>query len=218
MAGEERQKLILALCEVDGHAVFAHLKAVGVDGDAAAGAHGVVLRRGSGEHRCAADVRFDAREQLAHGKGLGDVVVRADLKAQDLVLLLFARGQDDDGHVVALGAQRAADVKAHHFGHHHVEKNEVGLFLARHGEARLAVVGLERVIARTLEVEADDIDDVFLVLDNEDGLLLFHQFSFSCLSFCAVRRAWTLRIPQTVFASSISPRITRASMSENGVR
>ena len=32
----------------------------------------------------------------------------------------------------------------------------------------------------------------FLVLDNEDGLLLFHQFSFSCLSFCAVRRAWDL--------------------------
>ena len=218
MTREEGQKLVFALREVHGRAVLAHLKAVGVDGDAAAGAHGVILRGGGGEHRRAAEIRLDARKQLAHGKGLGDVVVRTDLKAEDLVLLLFARGQDDDGHVVALGAQRAADIEAHHFRHHHVEQDEVGLFFACHGETRLAVIGLERVIARTLQVEADDIDDVFLVLDDEDGLFLFHQFSLSCLSFCAVRRAWTFRMPQTVLASSSSPRSTRASISSNGVR
>jgi len=36
---------------------------------------------------------------------------------------------------IALGAQGAADVKAHHLRHHHVEQDEVGLLLAREPSA-----------------------------------------------------------------------------------
>ena len=185
MAGEEGEQLVLALCQLDGAAAFVDLKILGVDRQRAARAH-AALGGCAGDHRRAADVRLHAGHQLAHGKGLGDVVVRADLQAEDLVLLLLAGGENDDRHIVALGAQSAADVKAHHLRHHHVEQDEVGLFLARERETRLAVVGLERGVALALEVEADDVHDVHLVLDDEDGFFRLHAH-FS--SFLRVRRA-----------------------------
>ena len=51
--------------------------------------------------------RVDAQHQLARAEGLGDVVVGADLQADDPVLLAAERGEHDDGHVGG-GAQPAA--------------------------------------------------------------------------------------------------------------
>ncbi len=54
------------------------------------------LLLGSLEGRDTPEVRVDAREQLAHRERLGDVVVRADLEAEELVPLLDAGRQHDD--------------------------------------------------------------------------------------------------------------------------
>src|SRR5206468_2752561 len=53
----------------------------------------------------------DAGDQLAQAEGLHDVVVGAELEADDAVALLAARGDDDDRHVRPR-AQLAADVEA----------------------------------------------------------------------------------------------------------
>ena len=56
-------------------------------------------RAGTAEHRA------DARHQLTQAKGLGDVVVRAQLEPQHAIHLLAPRGQHDHRHVEAPPAQ-----------------------------------------------------------------------------------------------------------------
>ena len=67
-------------------------------------------------------------DDLAHPVRLGDVVVGADLEADDGVDLGAFRGDHDDGHMAAL-AQLTTDVDAAEARQHHVEQDDVGLHL-----------------------------------------------------------------------------------------
>ncbi len=70
--------------------------------------------------------RTDARDELAGRERLDDVVVGAELEADDPVDLLAASGQHDDRHVRGL-AHLPAEVPPVTVGQHHVEQDHVGL-------------------------------------------------------------------------------------------
>ena len=70
--------------------------------------HFVVVARRLGAAGGAAEEHPDARDQLAHGEGLAEVVVAAELEAEDAVDFLVARGEEEDGDVLGLAADLAA--------------------------------------------------------------------------------------------------------------
>jgi hypothetical protein len=100
---------------------------------------------------------------------LGEVVVGADLEADDLVDVVVARGQHQDRHV-----GRRPDLAAHlepvDVRQHQVEHNEVGL--RRVGLLkRLGPVARDLdVVAGVLEVHRHERGDVPLVLHHKDLL------------------------------------------------
>lgn len=60
---------------------------------------------GDGGDRGATAEGFDAREQFLHGKGLGQVVVRAGFEALDAVLDVAHGGEDEDARGGVFGAE-----------------------------------------------------------------------------------------------------------------
>ena len=74
-------------------------------------------------HGHPADVGLYPGQQLPHGEGLGDIVVRPQLQAQDLVGLLLPGGEHQNGNGRARFPDFAADVKAIHSRQHQVQEN-----------------------------------------------------------------------------------------------
>ena len=73
----------------------------------------------------AAQDRADAGDELLEAERLGHVVVAAERQAADLVLGRVARGEEDDRHAAALGAEPLGDLEALHVGQHDVEHDQV---------------------------------------------------------------------------------------------
>jgi hypothetical protein len=69
------------------------------------------LGGGLGRAGGAAEDGAETGDQLADAEGLGDVVVGAGVEAADLVDLLGAGGQHDDGHQAIEAAQLLADLE-----------------------------------------------------------------------------------------------------------
>src|SRR3990170_289463 len=69
--------------------------------------------------RSAAQGYPDARQQFAHPKRLGEVVVRTFVERRDFRLLFADDGQDDDRRVM-VAPELAADIDAAHVGQHEV--------------------------------------------------------------------------------------------------
>ena len=117
----------------------------------------------------AAQDRADAGHELLEAERLGHVVVAAAAEPADLVLGGVARGQEDDRHAGALGAEAAGHLEALHVGQHHVEHHQVRFEAADRGAApRGPVRG--RLDREALEAQRhrDHLDDVRLVVDDED--------------------------------------------------
>ena len=138
--------------EVDDELVERELLALGLAVVAGAAQHGV-----------------HAREQLLDLEWLDDVVIRAHLQAGDLVLGLALGGEHDDGHFHGL-AQLAADLPAVHDGQHDVEQHEVGLDLLGHLDGLAAVGRMRHLEPVLLQVQAQQLCDVVIVLHDEHFL------------------------------------------------
>src|SRR5579884_2575774 len=93
----------------------------------------------------ATDDGVDPGQDLAHGEGLGDVVVGAHLQAEDRVDLGVPGGEHDHRHPAAL-AQVPADVQTVHPGQHEVEEDQVGPGRPRQPQAPNPVAGLEHLV------------------------------------------------------------------------
>ena len=91
----------------------------------------------------AAQDRLDPRHKLPRVERLGQVVVGADLEADDLVHVVAA-GREHDDRDVAFAPQRAADLHAVDLGQHQVEHDQRGLEGARLLQRLAAVVGGSR--------------------------------------------------------------------------
>src|SRR5258706_3759408 len=113
------------------------------------------------------------RSQLARAERLGDVIVRAQFQADELVALFHARSQHDDRDF-AFAAHRAAYVDPIHTRHHQVEHYQVRLFTASGGQAAQAISSRNHLKAGGFEVILADLDDLGFVINDED--LFWHGF------------------------------------------
>ena len=128
-------------------AVHRHALGVLVECHAADGVD-AALRRGlrlCAEQRIAPKLRFHASQHLHGVKGLGDVIVRADVQSEHLVAALALRREQDDGRV-ALAPDRRRRGNAVQLRHHDVHEDKVDVILP-HGLDRLrAVVGFKDAV------------------------------------------------------------------------
>ena len=74
-------------------------------------------------------VSVDAQQQLIGDEGLGHVVIGTGLETRALVYDVVFRREKDNGNATSLLAHLLADVEAIHAGHHHVEKQQIGVLV-----------------------------------------------------------------------------------------
>ena len=112
-------------------------------------------RRASGFRRTRfqpAQNRANAGGQLSRVERLGQVVVGAELQADDAVHIFAAGREHDDRHFAFL-AQAAQDFEAIHARQHHVQQDDRVVALQRLVQAALAVVlAFQRRIPRASEI------------------------------------------------------------------
>ena len=117
----------------------------------------------------AAQDGLDPRQQLGAAERLGDVVVGADLEADDAVDLVALGRQDDHRRRHALAAQDAEHLDAAHAGQHHVEEDEVEPLAAGGLERRLAIGGGGDLVALAGQVEGERLAQGGIVLDQQQA-------------------------------------------------
>ena len=100
-------------------------------------------------------------------EGLGDVVVRPQLVAQQGVLLVGQGGEEEDGHVLGApqGPAHAAPVQ---LGHHNVQQNRVKFLAFRPFQGLRPVFRLDGADALAGKVVAQDLPQTGVVLCNQD--------------------------------------------------
>ena len=145
-----------------------------------AGAHDVAAL---GSAVDAPEDRAHPRHQLARAERLGQVVVGAELEADQLVALLDARGEHDDRHAGVL-AQRPRHVEAVHLRQAQVEHDEIRLARSRLRQRVRPGAGHRHAEAGLLQVVAADCRDARLVVHDQD---LLHRVTCHRRSGHAVR-------------------------------
>ena len=109
----------------------------------------------------------DSRQHLHGHKGLGDVVIRAHIQAQHLVLGFGLGGEQDDGHIGEFPDFRGGS-DAIHLGHHDVQQNQVDILPADNVHSLLTRIGLEQAVALGSQVDFQRVDDIRLVVADEN--------------------------------------------------
>ena len=108
----------------------------------------------------------DAGNDLPDVDGLGHVVIRTAGKAHELVLVLTAGGEHDDGHIGKLPDLHARLGTGQH-RHHQIQNNEIELprpgFL--HGSG--AVIGHIHLEPFVFQIEPDALDQQLLVVNHQ---------------------------------------------------
>jgi cob(I)alamin adenosyltransferase len=166
------QEVELLRGQLDGLAGDGDAPLAGIDDDVAEHDRALAVRRvavavHTTEHR------VHACDQLGGRERLDDVVVGAELQADDAVGLLATRRQQDHGDVAVL-AQPRHHLQAVEAGQHHVEHDEVRPVLERGLDGGRAVGGGDGVKPVATEVARDDLRDRRLVVDHEDRLRKRH--------------------------------------------
>ena len=149
--------------------------------------------------------RADAQHDLAHDEGLDDIVVGADLEAQDAVLGLALGGQHEDADVGerGVGADLLADLVAGRVGQVQIEQDDIGRLRADRREALGAARGPVDRVARGLEVELEEPRDVALVFDDDHPT--FHWVTYTAIrSRHAARRSVCARTCSRLFEAAWS--------------
>jgi len=161
---------------VDGHAVADRVEQQAADFDWCF----AIGRAGATQHS------LEAGDQFAWGKRLGDVVVGADFKTLNLVVLLALGGEHDDrdisGQLVTLEAAGQFDARG--AGQHPVEQDQVRFAVNDDGVCLLRVLRLEAVIAGHFQRNGDHFANGRFVVDDQNApanhaLILL---SFNCLA------------------------------------
>src|SRR5262249_13631770 len=168
--GEVPQQVELLRRELDRVTGDAHLAPAGIDGDLA-DLHDF-------GRRAAVDTpqdRLHARDELCGGERLREVVVAAELEADDAVDLAVPGGEEDDGNV-RRAARALARLEAVDVGQADVEHDEPGPVVPDRLQPALAGAGFQHPEALAGEVEVDEVGDVGLVVDDDDRpLLILHH-------------------------------------------
>jgi hypothetical protein len=162
LSNERREKLKLRRGEVDAlssdghpHPRHVHLDARGPEHVSAGRRRGRSPKHGP-----------NARDELLRAERLDDVIVGADLQADDAVGLVAASGQHDDGDVRRT-AKLPGDVEAVAPGKPEIQHDQVGARAPRARERRLAVPRHDHLEPGVLEIVSDQPGDLQLVLHHE---------------------------------------------------
>ena len=105
-------------------------------------------------------------QQLVHAERLGQVVVGAGVERLDLVVLVLADRQDDDGHR-APAPQAAHHLDAVDAGQADVEHHHVGMALGRQAQRLLAGGGQVDLVLAGAQVGGQGPPDLRLVVDHQ---------------------------------------------------
>ena len=108
----------------------------------------------------------DPGQHFLHLKGLGDIVVGAQLQAVDLVLQLALGGEHDDGHLGGL-PDFAADGPAVHAGQHDVQHHQVGLELLELLQTHQSVVGHLTVHGLLFQIQTHQVGNVLVIFHDQ---------------------------------------------------
>ena len=108
------------------------------------------------------------RHQLLRAERLRQIVVGAQLQADQLVRLLGPRGQHDDRDL-SFAAQGAGDVQAIQSGQSQVQHHKVGPARAHSAERGRPIDRREHGEPTVLEIVADQLHDPRLVVHHKDG-------------------------------------------------
>ena len=105
-----------------------------------------------------------AGDQLARIERLAEIVVGADLKADDAVDVFLQRGQQNDGHVRALGAQIPADIEPRSVREHDIEHHEIDLVRRQPLVQLVAACRKQHAEALTLDIAGEKLADLRIVV------------------------------------------------------
>src|SRR6202171_5128087 len=131
MADKELEKFYFTRGERKGFLAAPQLELFGIDNTIAERRFAVIQRI---RRTVAAQQRVHACGQFAQAKGLGHVVIRAQIEAYDLVnLLAFVREHEDES-LISLGAKLLADIVSAQAREHDVEHDETGAMLVHCGQ------------------------------------------------------------------------------------
>ena len=109
----------------------------------------------------------DACLELQNVERLCDVVIRTGLQADDLVGILAAGGQHDDGDVRKL-ADAHTGRQPVHLRHHQIKNDEVEIARFGHVDRGRAVVGGLDCVALVLQIEFHTLDEQLLIVNDQN--------------------------------------------------
>ena len=113
--------------------------------------------------------RAHAHHQFARAERFGDVIICPQFQADELVRLLDAGREHDDGHI-AFMSQGTAKVQPVHAGQHQVQHDQVRLLGARQRQPLQPVPGGDDIKTGGVQIVAADLDDLGFVIDDENFL------------------------------------------------
>ena len=117
----------------------------------------------------AADNGADARHDLARGERLDDVVVRADIQAENAVRILVLGGDHQDWNI-GHRTDAAAYVQAVDAREHDIQQHQRGGGRVKQGQRLLAGAGSQIGPAFGLHIFGKNFQDLLVVVNDQDGI------------------------------------------------
>ena len=192
MQAEQRNQLIFVLREIGVAARDINAVLIVVDGQLSGGEH-----TGIGDGGCAfrrpgvADGGADARKQLLRAEGLGQIIVRACVEGFDLVALVAAGGDDQNGDLRPF-PDVSQDRHAVHIRQAEVENDDVRTVRCDHGIRHRTRAGHKHVVAVCRQDCLHKAADGPLVLDQKNLISDVHGcFPPMAMKIAAERRLFS---------------------------
>ena len=109
----------------------------------------------------------DPGSHLHRVEGLGDVVVRPHVEAQDLIRVLALGSQQDHRHVTHL-PELCQSGNPVHLRHHNVQQHQMDVLPLQGIQSLLTRVGLQQMVVRIGQVDFQRVDDVLFIVADQD--------------------------------------------------
>ena len=112
-----------------------------------------------------AKLGLDPSHDLQRVEGLGDIVVRADGKAHDLVGVRDLCRQHNDGKIIAF-PDFLADMETVDIGKHDVENRKIRQRFLKAGQGICPIIKFVNRVAVVFQINIEKVGDLFFVIDD----------------------------------------------------
>jgi hypothetical protein len=171
MPQEEFEQRELRAGQADRPVASAYFPGRGIECEVGVGQYRAVDARGG-----TAEQSPQPGQQLLQGEGLAEIVVGPGVESGDAVGDGVARGEDEDGYVVAGRTESSARRDAVQPRHHHVEDHSIGVSGRNAAESLLAVLGEVDFVPVEDQRPAQGVTDSLVVVHDKDA----HRISLPC--------------------------------------